>query len=128
MDRYLSAGIHLGEVWGGGLLTLLATIPGEMWLIYFIYIGCKLCHTPKYIHKLTCALCQLFCSADSIPVRNATFGGRSGSILLDNLMCNGSEYSLLDCVGSEDIGSHNCDHSEDAGVRCEGTLHTLTQL
>ena len=56
----------------------------------------------------------------SIPVRKAMFGDGIGSILLDNLMCEGTENSLLDCVASEGIGIHNCEHSEDAGVRCEG--------
>ena len=60
------------------------------------------------------------CPTDSIPVRNAAFGEGIGSILLDNLMCEGHENSLLDCVASEDIATHNCAHSEDAGVRCEG--------
>ena len=53
-------------------------------------------------------------------MHNAAFGEGIGSILLDNLMCEGHESSLLDCVASEDIGTHNCEHSEDAGVRCEG--------
>ena len=53
-------------------------------------------------------------------MHNAAFAEGSGSILLDNLMCEGHESSLLDCVASEDIGTHNCEHSEDAGVRCEG--------
>ena len=58
--------------------------------------------------------------AGSIPVRNAVFGQGSDPILLDNLQCTGEEISLLECVDSDDIGAHNCDHSEDAGVRCEG--------
>ena len=41
------------------------------------------------------------------------------SILLDNLVCNGQESTLLECVHNP-VGEHNCDHSEDAGVRCEG--------
>ena len=53
-------------------------------------------------------------------MRNAVFGEGIGSILLDNLMCEGHENSLLDCVASEDIGTHNCLHNEDAGVKCEG--------
>ena len=43
-----------------------------------------------------------------------------GPIFLDQLMCNGSEASLLECLPSENIGLHNCRHDEDAGVRCEG--------
>ena len=42
-------------------------------------------------------------------------------IILDNVVCQGTEASLLDCA-SNPIGEHNCDHSEDAGVRCEGIL------
>ena len=61
----------------------------------------------------------------SIPVRKAVLGEGIGSIFLDNLMCEGHESSLLDCVASEDIGTHNCEHNEDAGVRCEGT-HKLS--
>ena len=53
-------------------------------------------------------------------MRKAVFGEGIGSILLDNLMCAGHESSLLDCMASDDIGIHNCEHSEDAGVRCEG--------
>ena len=35
-------------------------------------------------------------------------------------MCTGDEDSLLDCVsGGGSFGSHDCTHSEDAGVRCE---------
>ena len=33
-------------------------------------------------------------------------------------MCTGYESSLLDCVDHDDIGMHNCEHAEDAGVEC----------
>ena len=49
----------------------------------------------------------------------AYFGERYGPIVLDNLACTGSESSLFDCTGNA-VGVHNCDHSEDAGVRCQG--------
>ena len=63
----------------------------------------------------------MFIYAESIPVRNAIFGEGIGSIFLDNLMCNGSENTLIECLANgNDVGLHNCDHSEDAGVRCEG--------
>ena len=49
----------------------------------------------------------------------AYFGNGSGDIFLDNVVCSGTESSLLECR-TNPIGQHNCDHSEDAGVRCEG--------
>ena len=56
---------------------------------------------------------------DAVPLRGAFFGSGNGSILLDNVVCRGTESSLLQC-STNPIGQHNCDHSEDAGVRCEG--------
>ena len=40
--------------------------------------------------------------------------------MLDDLQCTGTEASLFDCPHSG-VNIHNCDHSEDAGVRCMGT-------
>ena len=48
---------------------------------------------------------------------NAFFGQGNGPILLDNLYCTGSENRLIDCE-HQGIGSHNCDHTKDAGVVC----------
>ncbi|XP_041483847.1 neurogenic locus notch homolog protein 2-like [Lytechinus variegatus] len=49
-----------------------------------------------------------------------TFGQGSGPIVLDDLFCSGSEMNLFECprVPGTGIGSHNCRHVEDAGVRC----------
>ena len=59
---------------------------------------------------------------DAVPLKLGYFGGSpSRSIHLDNVECDGTESSLLECQ-SNPIDVHNCDHSEDAGVRCEGTL------
>ncbi|GAB1605013.1 deleted in malignant brain tumors 1 protein-like isoform X1, partial [Argonauta hians] len=43
-----------------------------------------------------------------------------GSIWLDNVICNGTESNLMQCK-HRGIGTHNCDHKEDAGVMCFST-------
>ncbi|XP_059025657.1 neurotrypsin isoform X2 [Mustela lutreola] len=48
----------------------------------------------------------------------AYFGEGNGPIHVDNVKCTGNERSLADCI-KQDIGRHNCRHSEDAGVICD---------
>ncbi|XP_073656160.1 HHIP-like protein 1 isoform X3 [Tursiops truncatus] len=50
--------------------------------------------------------------------KRAEFGeGHALPILLDDVRCTGSERNLLECAHAG-LGSHNCDHQEDAGVVC----------
>ncbi len=43
----------------------------------------------------------------------------TGQIWLDDVQCAGNETRLIDC-SARTLGTHNCGHSEDAGVRCTG--------
>ena len=50
----------------------------------------------------------------------AYFGQGTGAILLDQMRCTGNEKRLVNCP-SNPLGIHDCSHSEDAGVTCQGT-------
>ena len=54
------------------------------------------------------------------PYSNAHFGTGSGPIFLDDVQCTSNANQLLECY-SRPILSHNCLHSADAGVACEGS-------
>ena len=68
------------------------------------------------MHSL-CLSCAIFVGAQALYL--ARFGQGTGPIHLDNLICNSSESRLINCPHSG-IGVHNCAHSEDAGLRCQG--------
>lgn len=59
-------------------------------------------------------ICIIFIGSTAVS-RSSTFGRGTGSIHMDDVRCNGNENRLIDC---EHDSSHNCRHSEDAGVRC----------
>ena len=55
-----------------------------------------------------------------VAVSDGYFGTASSiPIHLDNVLCSGTEESLFSC-SSPPVGTHNCDHTEDAGLICGG--------
>ena len=48
------------------------------------------------------------------------FTNGAGQIWLDDVACRGTERRLIDCT-ARPLGSHNCGHIEDVGVRCSST-------
>ena len=56
-------------------------------------------------------------SGIAVAARRAKFGPGNGFIILDEVNCNGSESSLLQCRAAE-IGVHNCVSLEDSSVYC----------
>uniref|UniRef100_A0A3B4GH83 SRCR domain-containing protein n=1 Tax=Pundamilia nyererei TaxID=303518 RepID=A0A3B4GH83_9CICH len=62
---------------------------------------------------------QLGCGAAVDVTSSAHFGQGSGQIWLDNVGCSGSEHYLTECQHNG-FGTHDCGHSEDAGVICLG--------
>ena len=55
----------------------------------------------------------------------AAFGQGNGPILLGNVGCTGSETNLSSCSHGG-WGRHDCSHSQDAGVICQGEYDSGT--
>ncbi len=69
----------------------------------------------------TVACSQLGFSSDNaraVRLGNGYRVGNNTSIWLDNVQCVGTESRLIECPSNQ-IGSHNCQHFEDAGVICQ---------
>ena len=66
-------------------------------------------------------LCNCAVFVGGTAYSNARFGTGTGPIFLDEVQCSSSSSQLLECSSSP-ILTHNCQHSEDAGVGCEGIL------
>ena len=54
-----------------------------------------------------------------VVVNRTSFVHGTGPIWLDNVACGGIESNLVNCPATNAYyENHDCDHQEDAGVRC----------
>ncbi|XP_074140966.1 scavenger receptor cysteine-rich domain-containing protein DMBT1-like [Sminthopsis crassicaudata] len=85
--------VYHNETWG--------TVCDDLWSISAASVVCR----------------QLDCGVALSAPRNSMFGKGSGSILLDDVQCDGNETNIGQChhLG---LFIHNCGHHEDAGVVC----------
>ena len=67
---------------------------------------------------------QLGFGSSGTAIGSADFGQGSGPIWLDNVMCSGSESTIVNCGHLGVNITRSCSHSEDAGVRCYGDAGT----
>ena len=91
-------------------------------MMFIIYINIAyLCDNNYLSHVLIQKyhIIHLF-GLGAIAFDEAYYGEGSGYIWLDDVNCSSSETNILSCPHNG-LGMHNCDHYEDAGVRCTGT-------
>ena len=55
---------------------------------------------------------------------NAFYGQGSGQIWLDDVNCVGTELTIVHCSHNR-WGSHNCNHADDASVKCNALGNLL---
>ena len=84
--------------------------------IYYIYI------LYWYVFYVTCYHTYV----GAVFLDKAFFGAGNGSILLDDVVCSGSEDTILQCTHNS-FEFHDCGHDEDVGVHCSesGKIYLL---
>ena len=63
-------------------------------------------------------VCRSLGFSSGVSHSRAFYGQGTGPIVMDDVLCYGSESSLPSCLHST---NHNCGHHEDWGVECSGT-------
>ncbi|XP_030053551.1 soluble scavenger receptor cysteine-rich domain-containing protein SSC5D isoform X2 [Microcaecilia unicolor] len=86
------------------------TVCDDLWDIYDAVVVCR---------ELGCGKAV---SAEGV----AKYGQGTGPIWMDGVSCMGFEISLRMC-NSQPWGEHNCQHAEDAGVRCKGVAGSVLE-
>ena len=92
------------------------TLPDYTYYVALLFTACL------YAFKCTCYLCtnnahNIHAYVGAVALTLGAVPDGTGQIWLDNVNCRGTETRLIDCPANP-LGSHNCVHAEDAGVRC----------
>ena len=98
---------------GGQFVMMTGTTLMPLWYADNLVYHLKVCHISAELAQGS----RTSSFAGAISFGNASFGQGRGRIVLDDVDCRGFEETLLSCQASS---THDCGHSEDAGVRCEG--------
>ena len=94
---------------------IILTLSPWFLLICYLYI---LLHFKIVI--IVMVMCGLQISYAGAVVLSSVSDRGSGPIFLDQLDCNGTENTLLECNAFTGRGLSTCDHSQDVGVLCRG--------
>ena len=82
------------------------TVCDDFWSLNDAHVVCRQLGYPRALQAL----------------QMASHGQGTGAIVLDDLLCSGTEENLLQCASFTPAGTHNCQHSEDASVVCERSI------
>ncbi|XP_075938787.1 uncharacterized protein LOC142939510 isoform X2 [Anarhichas minor] len=89
--------------------------------IYYNSTWGTVCDDEWHLQDAEVVCRQLDCGTALSAPQSAHFGQGTGNIWLDDVGCSGTERSLTECHHSG-FATHNCKHSEDAGVICSAIL------
>ena len=64
---------------------------------------------------------------NAVAYGKAHFGQGKGNILIDDLICTGTEAYIFGCKHN-DLGINDCGHDEDAGVYCGMMINASPSL
>ena len=75
----------------------------------------------------SCMVVEHSCCDSGAVALTSGFTNGVAQIWLDNVNCRGTETRLIDCP-ARPLGTHNCVHIEDAGVRCASCTQGAIRL
>ena len=106
----------------GAVLMLL--LSASSWVMQLLEVSTIIV---QFVSKQQIRCFFFFWVTGGIPYSNAFFGAGTGPIYLDDVACTSSDSQLLEC-SSRPILRHNCPHSTDAGVGCEGNIFLISAM